>query len=122
MEKHMEDFLPFMDYDDEAFGGGGGDNENMDGEVKTSKFAAYVENVKNSSEWGGQAELLAICKGLSVPIYVYHANMPKVVMGEEYLNSSLTESSILKISFHLHYMTMGEHYNSVRLASSSSEF
>merc|ERR1711988_925953 len=29
MEKHIEDFLPFMDYDDEAFGGGGGDNENM---------------------------------------------------------------------------------------------
>lgn len=112
MEKHKEDFLPFLEYN---FEGDQGSEETQE-----NKFATYVENVKHSSEWGGQAELLAISKGLSLPIFVYHASMPKVTMGEEFFDSSTSDSSVLRISFHQHYLVLGEHYNSVRLAASSS--
>ena len=44
--------------------------------------------------------------GLSRGIVVYSATQPKLVLGDE------SDSAVL-LSYHLHYYSLGEHYNQV---------
>lgn len=70
-------------------------------------FDQYIERVRNSSDWGGHLELRALSQGLKRPIVVYAAAKPKVVMGED------SDAASILLSYHLHYYSLGEHYNQV---------
>ena len=78
-------------------------------------------------EWGGQLEIRAISDVLHIPVYIYDANSPVLKMGEEYLltnnsdsnssdgnssDSSDTVKRVINLTFHRHYYSLGEHYNS----------
>ena len=77
-------------------------------------------------EWGGQLEIRAISDILHIPVYIYDANAPVLKMGEEYLYTNNTGSSnsdsssdssdiakrVINLTFHRHYYSLGEHYNS----------
>ncbi|KAL6049112.1 OTU domain-containing protein 6B [Balamuthia mandrillaris] len=91
MLTHADDFKPFVDLEEDTH----------------ESFEAYCEAIKSTSSWGGQLELKALTHYLRVPILIHSAYSPDVVMGEEY------EGSPLHLSFHQHYYTLGEHYNSV---------
>lgn len=62
----------------------------------------------NTSDWGGQLELRALACALSTPIHVFSAESDVIPMGEEF-----TGREPLKLTYHLHYYTLGEHFNSV---------
>lgn len=49
----------------------------------------------------------ALSKGLGVPIEVFSAMSPPLVLGDEF------EGAPLRLSFHEHYYALGAHYNSV---------
>ena len=70
-------------------------------------FAAYCDDVANSSSWGGQPELKALSHVLGVPITIYAAEGPRVTMGEHF------NAAPIMLSFHRHYFALGEHYNAV---------
>ena len=84
-------------------------------------FEEYVNNVRFTSTWGGQLELRALSHGLKVPVVVFSAEGPPLVMGQEYEDATAggeTEEEYGKkkavlVSFHRHYYALGEHYNSV---------
>ena len=98
---------------------------------RDENFDLYCRKMEDSSgvEWGGQLEIRAISDVLHIPVYIYDANAPILKMGEEYLytnnntgssssgssdvvGSSDTVKRVINLTFHRHYYSLGEHYNS----------
>lgn len=78
---------------------------------EVSSFNAYVNQVRNSAEWGGHLELRALSLALDRPIYVYSVqagNSPLKIDG-----SLGTDKDPIILSYHLHYYALGEHYNHI---------
>jgi len=69
-------------------------------------FAAYCQAVRATAEWGGQVELLALCRALGRPIRVVARDGADVAMGEDEAGGELV------VAYHRHYYALGEHYNS----------
>ncbi|GBG34154.1 OTU domain-containing protein 6B [Hondaea fermentalgiana] len=103
MRTHRPLFEPFIALDDEG------------GEQGAHSFEEYLDTVQNSAEWGGQLELRALAGALQTPIEVYAADGPMVIMGEDFTGEPL------RVSFHQHFLTLGEHYNSVQPSSAIAE-
>ena len=92
LQEHEVDFSPFAEYTEIA-----------------PDFAAYVEQVRSSAEWGGHLELRALSTALSKQVHVYSAQTPTaLIIGEE-----LSDDDPIRLSYHLHYYALGEHYNQV---------
>lgn len=64
--------------------------------------------MKTTQAWGSQVELRAIFSLLKSPIEIYCADAPTVLMGENF-----GEKVPMKLAYHKHEYTMGEHYNSL---------
>jgi OTU domain-containing protein 6 len=102
---HEADFAPFCEYDDE-----------------TDTFSSYVNAVRNSSQWGGHLELRALSLALNRPIFVFSADTvaskePLVIDGR---TEKVDAEEPIRLSYHLHYYALGEHYNMVVPSKSSS--
>jgi len=93
LRAHADDFSPFLGL--EA------------GSPEFLEYCAKVESVAGA-EWGGQVELRALAACLERQIHVYDSTAPLLVMGEEFTGPPL------KVTYHRHYYSLGEHYNSVR--------
>lgn len=63
----------------------------------------------NTSDWGGQLELRALACALETPIHVFSAEADVISMGDEF--AAMRQP--LQLTYHLHYYTLGEHFNSV---------
>lgn len=85
------EFSPFCEYTDEV-----------------TSFDDYVDQVRNSAEWGGHLELRALSLALKRPIYVY-----SVQSGTKPLKIDGGDKPPIRLSYHLHYYALGEHYNQV---------
>lgn len=94
MRTHEADFAPFMD-------------EGVD-------FATYcgrVESTEGQVEWGGQLEIRAISGALRREIRVYDSMAPVLVMDNE--GDIVSDKAAVKLTYHRHFYSLGEHYNSV---------
>ena len=90
MVAHRDDFAPFLE-------------ENLEG---------YAEGIKNTAEWGGQLELMALARNYKVEIRVIQdGRMEKIgeVEGRE-------SGKVLWLAYYRHGYGLGEHYNSLRQA------
>lgn len=95
LQQHEEEFMPFCEYTD-----------------KVPTFDAYVNQVRNSSEWGGHLELRALSLALKRPIEVYSVERSEpLVLG--HADDDEDHKEPIRLSYHLHYYALGEHYNQV---------
>ena len=92
-----EEFAPFCEFSDSV-----------------SSFEGYVEQVRNSAEWGGHLELRCLSKALKRPIEVYSIQSGKspLRIAEEGIDATDVLDPI-RLSYHLNYYALGEHYNQV---------
>jgi len=97
---HPDDYLPFLQVED------------GDGIASMKDLEKYCDELRNTNNWGGQLEIIALCHVFTTPITVHSANQPDVVMGEEYS----TKNKPFHLSYHKHAYALGEHYNSVVFA------
>ena len=70
------------------------------------QFEAYCVRMGTTPAWGGQLELAALTAVVNRPIHIYNAQ-ETIVMGEDKAGDPL------RLSYHLHELSLGEHYNSV---------
>jgi len=77
-------------------------------------FESYLERMKTSADWGGQLELRALSQALGAPIVIVDAENGQLTMGEEETGQPL------KVTFHRHFLALGEHYNSVQPKTAAS--
>jgi hypothetical protein len=64
----------------------------------------------------GQVELRAMAAWLKRPIHIYDSTTPLLIMGEEFASAAPGGGQRpLVVTYHRHYFSLGEHYNSVEL-------
>lgn len=97
MQKNEAEFAPFCEYDEENI----------------PDFAHYVESVRNSSEWGGHLELRALSLALQKHIIVYSAQSKDPLLIKPEHATVEDDADPIRLSYHLHYYALGEHYNQV---------
>ncbi|KAK3351436.1 hypothetical protein B0H65DRAFT_117976 [Neurospora tetraspora] len=99
MEKHADDFAPFLE----------------------EPFETYVAKIRDTAEWGGQLELTALANVYNVEIRVVQDGRTEVIQpnavanGES--NGDKEELKVLWLAYYRHGYGLGEHYNSLRKAS-----
>ena len=94
LRKEEDEFAPFCEYSDDI-----------------TNFDAYVNRVENTAEWGGHLELRALSMALQRPIYVYSVGNGTKPL--EILPPTNDADNPIRLSYHLHYYALGEHYNQV---------
>ncbi|KAL8676799.1 MAG: hypothetical protein Q9186_006706 [Xanthomendoza sp. 1 TL-2023] len=90
IQTHADDFLPFLE-------------EPLD---------EYVGKIRDTGEWGGHLELLALAKAYDVNINVLQGNgqIESIEAGTD------GEKPTMWLSYYRHSFGLGEHYNSLRQA------
>jgi OTU domain-containing protein 6 len=106
---HAEDYSPFLGM-----------------EPGDAAFQEYVDKVASltAAEWGGQLELKALAAALQLPIDVYAADAPVLRMQDSDGAASAggpLPLLPLRVAYHRHYFSLGEHYNSTASKGSSTE-
>eukprot|EP01044_Picomonas_judraskeda_P019816 COSAG03_NODE_4261_length_1617_cov_1.413702_1_plen_449_part_01 len=102
LAEHRHELEPFLTIESEADAG--------------VSYEQYVERVRSSNEWARQLELRALADSLEVQILVYAAGQDPLSMRANVATSpgrSRTLAPVLRVSYHKHQYTLGEHYNSV---------
>lgn len=95
MLEHMDDFLPFT-------------SNNTTGDMlSVEEYKEYCNDIKETNSWGGELELRAISQINHIPIEVYQAHGPKLLIGEEF------KGDPIRLSYHRHQYGLGEHYNAL---------
>lgn len=89
--RHQGDFIPFLE----------------------EPLEEYIRSIRDTAEWGGHLELLALAQAYKVSINVLQGDgkVEKIKGGEESSNKQLW------LAYYRHSFGLGEHYNSLRRAS-----
>lgn len=107
MRSHRDDFMPFMD---------------IDGEQGYEAYCVKVGNSVGTVEWGGQLEIRALSNALGYPIEVFEdgnvVRMEDLDPGVGAMSALIPlerdkELAPIRLTYHRHYLALGEHYNSV---------
>jgi hypothetical protein len=94
LKAHEDDFAPFCEYTDTV-----------------PDFQTYVERVRSSADWGGHLELRAISMALKRPVWIFSSTSPHPLVIDSEEQSSDVDP--IRLSYHLKYYALGEHYNQV---------
>ena len=88
ISQHAEDFIPFLD-------------ESLDD---------YLHKVRDTAEWGGQVELMALANAYGIMINVIQGDgrLEKIEPGQS------TDCKSIWLAYYRHGFGLGEHYNSLR--------
>jgi OTU domain-containing protein 6 len=75
----------------------------------------YLRKIRETGEWGGHMELMALAKAYGVNINVLHSDgrVDKIEPGE---GTSPEEGKEIWLGYYKHGFGLGEHYNSLREA------
>ncbi|KAI1084960.1 cysteine proteinase [Whalleya microplaca] len=96
MEAHADDFAPFLE-------------EPLD---------TYVPKIRDTAEWGGQLELMALANAYGVEIRVLQDGRTETIEPSAGLQAGDgTERKRIWLAYYRHGYGLGEHYNSLRSAS-----
>lgn len=89
--RHQGDFIPFLE----------------------EPLEEYIRSIRDTAEWGGHLELMALAQAYKVSINVLQGDgkVEKIESGEESSNKQLW------LAYYRHSFGLGEHYNSLRRAS-----
>ncbi|KAF2672938.1 cysteine proteinase [Microthyrium microscopicum] len=84
--EHPDDFIPFLE-------------EDLD---------TYVQKIRDTGEWGGQIELMALANAYKVQIQVVHGDGNVIPIGDA------PDDRKIWLAYYRHGFGLGEHYNSLR--------
>ncbi|KAK3181157.1 OTU protein [Lecanicillium sp. MT-2017a] len=90
MAAHEDDFAPFLEEDN---------------------FQAYLARMRDTAEWGGQLELMALARAYGVGICVVQDGRIER-LGD--VDEDGDKSKVLWLAYYRHGYGLGEHYNSLR--------
>lgn len=93
MERHRDDFAPFLEED----------------------FGQYVRKIRDTAEWGGQLELKALADAYGVEIKVVQDGRTETI--EPGAGARPGETPRIWLAYYRHGYGLGEHYNSLRKAA-----
>ncbi|KAI0554493.1 OTU domain-containing protein 6B [Xylaria curta] len=98
MESHSDDFVPFLE----------------------EPLESYVPKIRDTAEWGGQLELLALASAYRVEIKVVQNGRTETIQpngGHEEEKGEKAGDRTIWLAYYRHGYGLGEHYNSLRKKS-----
>ncbi|KAK8044303.1 OTU domain-containing protein 2 [Apiospora rasikravindrae] len=95
MRAHEDDFAPFMEDD----------------------FGRYVARIRDTAEWGGQLELMALARSYGVEIKVVQEQRTETIDPGELSGAGEGARKTIWLAYYRHGYGLGEHYNSLRKAT-----
>ncbi|KAH0492354.1 hypothetical protein TgHK011_007312 [Trichoderma gracile] len=98
MEAHADDFAPFLEED----------------------LGDYVRKMRDTAEWGGQLELMAVARRYGVEIRVIQDGRTERIGGDEEGKAEGDGAKTLWLAYYRHGYGLGEHYNSLRRATATT--
>ncbi|KAJ3856292.1 hypothetical protein EV368DRAFT_71702 [Lentinula lateritia] len=119
MYSHPDDFIPFLPSTSGEDGPGALDA----GIISPKGFEYYCQAIRDTSEWGGEPEILALSRAFNVPIHVIQSGKPPIVIHNPTgtpNDGDVREKRAVRISYHRRMYGLGEHYNSLRPQSKLS--
>ncbi|KAK1771034.1 hypothetical protein QBC33DRAFT_597671 [Phialemonium atrogriseum] len=93
MEAHADDFAGF---------------------VEGEGLRSYVEKIRDTAEWGGQLELVALAGAYGVDIHVVQDGSTEVITPNGADGEGEGERKKIWLAYYRHGYGLGEHYNSLR--------
>ncbi|KAF9532937.1 cysteine proteinase [Crepidotus variabilis] len=107
---HPDDFLPFLP----STGGEDTVGANEAGLMNSAQFESYCKSVRDTAVWGGEPEIVALCRAFKIPIHVVQGERPPIVQHHPTGGSAMPNEPVVWISYHRRLYGLGEHYNSLR--------
>lgn len=101
MEAHPDDFLPFLI---DMNGNAGSTDAGL---MSPQDFQKYCSNIRDTGEWGGEPEIMAMACAFDVPIHAFQWGTPSVVVHSPKRATS-TASSVVRVSYHRRMYGLGE--------------
>ncbi|KAL7809152.1 hypothetical protein V8C44DRAFT_147734 [Trichoderma aethiopicum] len=98
MEAHADDFAPFLEED----------------------LGDYVRKMRDTAEWGGQLELMAVARRYGVEIRVIQDGRTERIGGDEEGKGEGEGAKTLWLAYYRHGYGLGEHYNSLRKTTATA--
>ncbi|KAL2110594.1 hypothetical protein VUR80DRAFT_968 [Thermomyces stellatus] len=95
IEDHGDDFAPFLEED----------------------LGSYVARMRDTAEWGGHLELLALARAYNLEINVVRNGPTEKIRGAD-SGGREGETERIWLAYYRHGYGLGEHYNSLRTAPS----
>lgn len=88
IDQHQDDFVPFLE----------------------EPLPDYLHKVRDTGEWGGQLELMALAKtyGIDINVLQDFGRVEKIQSGDQ------TTDKAMWLGYYKHGFGLGEHYNSLR--------
>ena len=107
MLMHPQDFVPFLP----SVEGEDGINVGDSGIIGPREYARYCANIRDTSVWGGEPEILALSRTYGIPIHVVQGGQPPVVVHDPTgapATDNLKEQRAVRISYHRRMYGLGE--------------
>ena len=107
MLAHPQDFVPFLPSVEGEDGAGSGES----GIIGPREYARYCANIRDTSVWGGEPEILALSRAYAVPIHVVQSGQPPVVVHDPSgapTTDNLKDQRAVRISYHRRMYGLGE--------------
>ncbi|KAJ7063259.1 hypothetical protein C8F01DRAFT_1132228 [Mycena amicta] len=96
MYSHPDDFLPFLP------------SAADDGTMSPREFDEYCGSMRDTAVWGGEPEILALCRAYNVPIHVIQGGRPPIVVHNPSAHEQVGDQRIVRISYHRRMYGLGE--------------
>ena len=107
MHAHPQDFVPFLPSIEGEDGLGAGDS----GIIGPREYSRYCANIRDTSVWGGEPEILALSRAYAIPIHVVQSGQPPVVVHDPSgapATDNLKDQLAVRISYHRRMYGLGE--------------
>jgi OTU domain-containing protein 6 len=107
MLAHPQDFVPFLPGVEGEDGTGAGDS----GIIGPREYARYCANIRDTSVWGGEPEILALSCAYAITIHVVQSGQPPVVVHDPSgapTTDNLKDQRAVRISYHRRMYGLGE--------------
>ncbi|PFH54394.1 hypothetical protein AMATHDRAFT_53366 [Amanita thiersii Skay4041] len=114
MQSHPNDFIPFLPTQDV----GNVTSSSDTGLMTPDQFKQYCTSMRDTAEWGGEPEIMALSNAYHIPIHVVQGGKPPIIVHQPPDND---DKKTLYISYHRRQFGLGEHYNSLRPHTTSTQ-
>ncbi|KAG5353952.1 hypothetical protein C0989_011440 [Termitomyces sp. Mn162] len=98
MLAHLDDFLPFLEPS-------APEDLSDSGTMTPKGFERYCAAIRDTAEWGGEPEILALSRAYNIPIHVIQGGRPSIVTHNPGTDS---DRRIVRISYHRRMYGLGE--------------
>lgn len=107
MYSHADDFIPFLP----STSGEDGPGALSAGIISPKQFEYYCQAIRDTSEWGGEPEILALSRAFNVPIHVIQSGKPPIVIHNPTgtpNDGDIRDKRVVRISYHRRMYGLGE--------------